>query len=45
MPTPPHYSTFIEGKRLTKAQAKAAIADATLQIASRKRDTSEVRNY
>ena len=40
-----HYSTFIEGNRLTMSQAKAAIADANLQIAGRERDVSEVRNY
>jgi len=28
-----HYSTFIEAKRLTLSQAKAAHADANLQIA------------
>jgi len=28
-----HYSTFIEGNRLTMSQAKAAIADANLEIA------------
>ena len=40
-----HYSTFIEGNRLTMSQAKAAISDANLQIAGRERDVSEVRNY
>ena len=40
-----HYSTFIEGNRLTMSQAKAAISDADLQIAGRERDVSEVRNY
>jgi Fic family protein len=40
-----HYSTFIEGNRLTMAQAKAVMADANLQIAGRERDVSEVRNY
>ncbi|NYT10878.1 MAG: Fic family protein [Methanosarcinales archaeon] len=40
-----HYSTVIEGNRLTMSQAKAAIADANLQIAGRERDVSEVRNY
>ena len=40
-----HYSTYIEGNRLTMSQAKAAIADANLQIAGRERDVSEVRNY
>jgi Fic family protein len=39
-----HYSTFIEGNRLTLSQAKAAISDADLQIAGRERDVSEVRN-
>ncbi len=40
-----HYSTFIEGNRLTMAQAKAVMADAKVQIADRERDVSEVRNY
>jgi len=40
-----HYSTFIEGNRLTMAQAKAVMADAKMQIADRERDVSEVRNY
>lgn len=40
-----HFSTFIEGNRLTFAQAKAVIADAQVQIAGRERDVSEVRNY
>lgn len=40
-----HYSTFIEGNRLTMAQAKAVMADAKVQIAGRERDVSEVRNY
>lgn len=40
-----HYSTFIEGNRLSISQAKAAIADAKVQIAGRERDISEVRNY
>ena len=40
-----HYSTYIEGNRLTMSQAKAAIADANLEIAGRERDVSDVRNY
>jgi Fic family protein len=40
-----HYSTYIEGNRLTMAQAKAIMADAKMQIANRERDVSEVRNY
>lgn len=40
-----HYSTFIEGNRLTMSQAKAVMIDAKLQIAGRERDVSEVRNY
>jgi len=40
-----HYSTYIEGNRLTMSQAKAVMADAKLQIAGRERDVSEVRNY
>ncbi len=40
-----HYSTFIEGNRLTMIQAKAAIVDAKMQIVGRERDVSEVRNY
>ncbi len=40
-----HYSTFIEGNRLTMAQAKAVMADPKVQIAGRERDVSEVRNY
>jgi len=40
-----HYSTYIEGNRLTMVQAKAVIADEQLQIAGRERDVFEVRNY
>ncbi len=40
-----HYSTFIEGNRLTMSQAKAVMVDAKLQITGRERDVSEVRNY
>jgi Fic family protein len=40
-----HYSTFIEGNRLTMSQAKAVMIDSKLQIADRERDVSEVRNY
>ncbi|HPS90643.1 MAG TPA: Fic family protein [Methanothrix sp.] len=40
-----HYSTYIEGNRLTMSQTKAVMADAKVQIADRERDVSEVRNY
>ena len=40
-----HYSTFIEGNRLTLAQAKQVVADEKVQITGRERDVSEVRNY
>ena len=40
-----HYSTFIEGNRLTMAQAKAVMADVKVKIAGWERDVSEVRNY
>ena len=40
-----HYSTFIEGNRLTLAQAKQVVADEKVQISGRERDVSEVRNY
>ena len=40
-----HYSTYIEGNRLTMSQAKAVMVDANLEIADRERDVSEVRNY
>ena len=40
-----HYSTFIEGNRLTLAQAEQVVADEKVQIAGRERDVSEVRNY
>ena len=40
-----HYSTFIEGNRLTLAQAKLVVADEKVRIAGRERDVSEVRNY
>jgi Fic family protein len=38
-----HYSTQIEGNRLTQAQVKDALAGATFP--GRKRDEAEVRNY
>jgi len=40
-----HYSTFIEGNRLTLAQAEQVVADEKVRIAGRERDVSEVRNY
>jgi hypothetical protein len=36
-----HYSTYIEGNRLTMSQAKAAISDADLQIAGGERNVFE----
>jgi hypothetical protein len=33
-----HYITFIEGNRLTAAQAKAVMVDANVQIVGRERD-------
>ncbi len=40
-----HYSTFIEGNRLTLEEAKRVIANEQAEIADRERDVSEVRNY
>lgn len=40
-----HFSTFIEGNRLTLEEAKQVIADEQAEIAGRERDVSEVRNY
>ena len=40
-----HYSTFIEGNRLTLAQAKQVVADEKVRITGRERDVIEVRNY
>lgn len=40
-----HFSTFIEGNRLTLEEAKQVIADEQSEIAGRERDISEVRNY
>jgi len=40
-----HYSTFIEGNRLTLEEAQRVIADERAEISGRERDVSEVRNY
>lgn len=40
-----HFSTFIEGNRLTLEEAKAVIANEKAEISGRERDVSEVRNY
>ena len=40
-----HFSTFIEGNRLTLEEAKAVINDEKTEIDGRERDVSEVRNY
>jgi hypothetical protein len=40
-----HFSTFIEGNRLTLEEAKAVIGDEKTEIEGRERDVSEVRNY
>jgi len=40
-----HYSTFIEGNRLTLKEARAAIADNRTELKGREKDASEVRNY
>jgi len=40
-----HYSTFIEGNRLTLAQAKQVVSDEKVRITGRERDVIEVRNY
>lgn len=40
-----HFSTFIEGNRLTMEQAGQVIADGGVQISGRERDVLEVKNY
>ena len=40
-----HYSTYIEGNRLTMSQAKAVMVDANLEIAGRERDVSSVSGF
>lgn len=40
-----HYSTRIEGNRLTLAQAEEAVASRKAQFHGRERDVREVRNY
>lgn len=40
-----HFSTHIEGNRLTLEEAGAVIADRQAEIPGRARDVSEVRNY
>lgn len=40
-----HYSTRIEGNRLTLAEAQQAIADRRRSFSGRERDVREVRNY
>jgi len=40
-----HFSTFIEGNRLTLEEAKAVIADERADVSGRERDVTEVRNY
>ena len=40
-----HFSTLIEGNRLTLDEAKQVIADKRAEISGRERDVSEVRNY
>ena len=40
-----HFSTFIEGNRLTLEEARVVIADEQAEISGRERDVSEVRNY
>ncbi|MFZ1508810.1 MAG: Fic family protein, partial [Anaerolineae bacterium] len=40
-----HYSTRIEGNRLTLAQAEAVVASSKAQFHGRERDVREVRNY
>ncbi|MCX6676676.1 MAG: Fic family protein [Methanothrix sp.] len=40
-----HYSTFIEGNRLTLQEAGVVIVDEHAEISGRERDVSEVRNY
>ena len=40
-----HFSTFIEGNRLTLEEAKAVITNEKTEIEGRERDICEVRNY
>lgn len=40
-----HYSTRIEGNRLTLAQAEEAVASSKVEFHGRERDVREVRNY
>jgi Fic family protein len=40
-----HYSTRIEGNRLTLAEAELAISDSRVRFHGRERDVTEVRNY
>ena len=40
-----HFSTFIEGNRLSLDEAERVIADESSEIQGRERDISEVRNY
>jgi Fic family protein len=40
-----HFSTFIEGNRLTLEESGEVIADERVEISGRERDVSEVRNY
>ena len=40
-----HYSTFIEGNRLTLGRGKGGHRRRQAEIAGRERDVSEVRNY
>jgi Fic family protein len=40
-----HFSTFIEGNRLTLEEAKVVIADERADVSGRERDVTEVRNY
>ena len=40
-----HFSTFIEGNRLTLEEARRVIDDQQAEISGRERDVSEVRNY
>jgi len=40
-----HFSTFIEGNRLTMEEAERVVADVKVQISGRERDVIKVRNY
>lgn len=42
---PAHFSTFIEGNRLTLEEAQWVVADEQAEITGRERDVSEVRCY